>query len=164
MRAVHAHPSRRTAGPAALAALVLAVGLTIACAAPARAEDGSGADVSVQHARLRWLPGDLPLAGYFELHNRGQRPLRLVGAASTAFGRVMLHRSTHAKGVEHMEHVKSVEVAPGKTLRFAPGGYHLMLMKRRHTIKVGDRIPITLRFADGHRQRVEFRVQAAGTQ
>jgi len=146
-----------------LAALALWSGVAFAAAVPA----GTGAQaahVAVHHARLRWLPGDLPLAGYFELSNTGQRPRRLVGASSPAFARVMLHRSTHAGGTEHMVHVSSVDIAPGKTLRFAPGGYHLMLMKRRHGLKVGDRVPVTLHFANGRGLTVHFAVRGAGTQ
>ncbi|HKK05031.1 MAG TPA: copper chaperone PCu(A)C [Gammaproteobacteria bacterium] len=119
---------------------------------------------SVNDARLRWLPGDLPLAGYFALTNTGQRTARLVGAASPAFARVMLHRSTHRGGVAHMEHVEGVDIAPGKTLHFAPGGYHLMLMKRRHRLNPGDSVPVTLRFADGRELSATFRVVGAGAQ
>ena len=145
---------------AALALWIVTAGATPASSGTA----AKAVDVAVRHARLRWLPGDLPLAGYFELTNTGQRSLRLVGAASPAFTRVTLHRSAQADGTQHMEHVSGVDVAPGKTLRFAPGGYHLMLMKRRRRLAVGDRVPVRLRFADGREANVDFTVRGAGTQ
>lgn len=150
-----------------LAALALL--LTAALGAPDRSEAKTPQHnpehgISVHDARLRWLPGDLPLAGYFALDNAGQRTVRLVGAGSPAFARVMLHRSTHRDGVAHMEQVDGVDVAAGKTLRFAPGGYHLMLMKRRHRLSPGDSVPVTLRFADGHHLTATFKVVGAGAQ
>ena len=67
---------------------------------------------SVSDARMRWLPGDLPLAGYFVVTSHSETPLRLVGASSPAFGHVMLHRSLHEGGVEHMAHVDGVLIRP----------------------------------------------------
>ena len=53
--------------------------------------------VSVSDARIRWLPGDLPMAGYFVITSQASGPLRLVGAASPAFGGVMVHRSVEER-------------------------------------------------------------------
>lgn len=135
--------------------VVLALGLT----APAWA-----GDLSISEPRVRWLPGDLPLAGYFELTNTGNEARRLTGAASDAFGRVMIHRSVQADGQSRMEHVGEVIVAPGKGVSFAPGGLHLMLMKRQAELGPGDAVPIELRFDDGERLTVDFRVVGADAQ
>ncbi|MGD8689652.1 MAG: copper chaperone PCu(A)C [Gammaproteobacteria bacterium] len=121
-------------------------------------------DISVTHARIRWLPGALPMAGYFDLHNASSEPLVLNGAASDAFGRVGLHRSLHGAEGEGMVPVDSVTAAPGGDIQFAPGGYHLMLMKRQKQIAVGDTLTITLHFADGRTLDVAFHVQGADTQ
>jgi copper(I)-binding protein len=42
-------------------------------------------------------------------------------------------------------------------VQFAPGGYHLMLMKRQQPLAVGDEVDITLEFEDGRRLPVTFR-------
>ena len=73
----------------------------------------------------------------------------------------MMHRSVVVGGSSRMEHVDSVEVADGGSLRFEPGGYHLMLMKHRDALSVGDHVPITLHFADGRELTAEFEVRAA---
>jgi hypothetical protein len=114
--------------------------------------------VTVSQARVRWLPGDLPMAGYFEITSHATRPLRLVGATSPAFGMVMLHRSVEEAGVSHMEHVDGVTLDPARSVMFAPGGYHLMLMQRRQDVHAGQEVPITLRFSDGATLTVRFRV------
>jgi copper(I)-binding protein len=113
---------------------------------------------SISDARMRWLPGDLPLAGYFVLTSHSEIPLRLLSAASPAFGRVMLHRSLREGGVDHMVHVDGVDLAPGQSVAFAPGGYHLMLMDRRRPLRVGEEVPVTLHFSDGQTLEAGFRV------
>jgi periplasmic copper chaperone A len=114
--------------------------------------------VSVSDARMRWLPGDLPMAGYFVITSHASGPLRLVGAASPAFGGVMVHRSVEEAGVARMVHVDGVDLTPGQSVAFAPGSYHLMLMDRTRDLHAGEEVPVTLRFGDGQTLVVDFRV------
>lgn len=114
------------------------------------------ADLAVEHARMRLLPGDLPAAGYFSLRNTSNEPVVLVGAESAAFECAMMHRSTQENGMAGMEHVPQLELAPGERVEFAPGGYHLMLMKRLKPLTVGDEVTVTLLFEDGRRLPVVF--------
>jgi periplasmic copper chaperone A len=90
--------------------------------------------VQVRDARIRLLPGDLPLAGYFELHNSGDTTLEPDGASNSACDRVMLHRSVADAGISRMQAVSSLKIAPGASVRFAPGGYHQMLMRRQSAL------------------------------
>jgi len=119
------------------------------------------APVTVSDARIRWLPGDLPMAGYFVITSQAPDPLRLVGAESPAFGGVMVHRSVEEDGMARMVHVDGVDLAPGQSLAFAPGGYHLMLMNRTRDLRTGEEVPVTLRFGDGQTLVVSFRVTGA---
>ena len=114
--------------------------------------------VSVTEAKLRWLPGDLPMAGYFRITSHAKSPMYLVGATSPAFGEVMLHRSVEEAGVSRMEPVDRVTLNPGQTVGFVPGGYHLMLMQRRQDVHTGQEVPVTLRFSDGATVTARFRV------
>ncbi len=122
---------------------------------------GGPSPASVGDARMRWLPGELPLAGYFSITSQASTPLHLVGASSPAFGDVMLHRSVEEGGMQRMVHVDGLDLAPGQTLVFAPGGYHLMLMDRKQDLHPGDQVPVTLRFGDGQTLEVPFRVEGA---
>jgi copper(I)-binding protein len=54
-----------------------------------------------------------------------------------------------------------VDVGAGATLKFAPGGYHLMCMDPTPAIRPGNRVPVTLTFADGRRLMVSFPVRNA---
>jgi len=120
--------------------------------------------IEVTNPRIRLLPGDLPLAGYFDVHNTGKKTVSLTGVSSADFGMVMMHRSMHKNGEASMMMVDKIDIAPGKTVQFAPGGYHLMLMNRKKNIKVGDKILIDLEFGTGEKTAVQFKVGDAGTE
>ncbi|EPK3438434.1 MULTISPECIES: copper chaperone PCu(A)C [Pseudomonas aeruginosa group] len=124
----------------------------------------AAADLEVKGARLRLLPGDLPAGGYFSLSNVSKQSAALVGAERAAFEHVMMHRSTEKDGMAGMEPVLRLEVAPGETLNFAPGGYHLMLMKRLVPLAIGEKVNVTLLFADGAHLPVIFQVVSPASQ
>ncbi len=152
------HPDSRAGRAfAAVFGALLLVALVPAALAAKPAAELSG-------ARIRLLPGDLPLAGYFHLTNTSDRPLVLEGAASPAFGKVMIHKSIEKNGTAKMVHVDHIEVAPSGSVDFAPGGYHLMMMKRKKALKVGDTVPVTLRFEHGIEVQDAFKVVPAGGQ
>lgn len=130
-----------------LAALLVASGAALA--------DESA--VTVTHARIRWLPADLPMAGYFEIANGGGEAIRLTGAHSPDYAAVMLHRTTAAGMVP----AGDLTIAPGRSIEFAPGGLHLMLTHRRRAIAVGDHVPITLELGDAGTVTADFTVGPA---
>ena len=107
-------------------------------------------EVAVTDGRMQFIMSGRPAAGYFTLKNQGQTQLSLTGASAPDCGTVMLHRSTSQGGMARMEMVGSVNVPPGGTVQFAPGGYHLMCMEPRGTLLTGKGTEtVTLRFANG---------------
>ena len=156
-------PSLPAAGPAASrvrratsAAGALAAALALASAASAAP---NGLVISGQWFRL--IMPSLPAAGYFILSNATAAPQRLVGAASPACGRLMLHKSVSANGTERMVMVASVPVPAHGKIEFAPGGYHLMCMSPSAAMKPGQTVPVTLRLADGETVIASFPVRGA---
>lgn len=143
------------AAAAAIAAILALFLCATAMAAP---------DVMARNARIRLLPGDLPLAGYFELTNQGKQPMTLLGASSPAFKTIHMHLSQELNGKSTMITLEGVEMSPGQTLHFAPGGYHLMLMQRLQPLQVDDQVPITFKFSGNESLEVMFKVQGAGAQ
>lgn len=115
-------------------------------------------ELQVTNARLSLLPGDTPSAGYFRLHNAGDKPVTLVGADSDAFESVEMHMSMSNDGIARMQPVSTLGIAPGETLEFAPGGYHLMFMKRSHSLAMGDEVAVVLKFAGERHLPVTFDV------
>ena len=128
----------------------------LACAVPVQA-----AQIAVTNAWFRWLPAHLPAGGYFELHNGQAKPISLTGADSPDCGALMLHKSEQKNGMDTMSDLASVEIPPGQTVKFAPGGYHLMCMDPGPAIKPGNSVPVRLHFSDGSARVVTFSVKNA---
>lgn len=103
--------------------------------------------LSFDNPRVRLVPGGGPMAGYVELANHSGDPVRLVAASTDAFGHVMIHRTIIEDGQARMRHQDDgVQLVPGETVSFAPGGLHLMLMRPQKELNVGDQVTIVLQF------------------
>lgn len=75
------------------------------------------------------FPGRDIAAGYFEITNHGSTADRLVSATSPISGAIEIHNHIEEGGVMKMRRVDGVEIAPGETIAFKPGSYHLMMFK-----------------------------------
>ena len=121
---------------------------------------GKEPDVLVRNAWIRETPpGITMMAGYMELRNNTSRPQVLLAASSSAFQRVMIHRTIVKDGMAGMAHASQIELAPSASLVFAPGGYHLMLMTPKRTLRAGDPVVINLEFRGGLVLPVAFEVR-----
>ena len=124
---------------------------------PAASEE---AGVSVSDAWVRETPpGITMMAGYMALRNNTPRSQVLVAANSPAFETVMMHRTIVKDGMAEMVHASQIELTPNASLIFAPGGYHLMLMNPKRTLRAGDRVVINLEFRGGLVLPVAFEVR-----
>ena len=136
-------------------AVLLALGFALLAPAGARAASA----VTVSGGWFRYLLASIPAGGYMTLHNSSAAPAMLTGASSPACGSLMLHRTESSGGTERMVAVAKVPVPAHGTLRFAPGGYHLMCMRPR--MHPREAVPVTLMFADGSRITASFTVFGA---
>ncbi|MEO8803750.1 MAG: copper chaperone PCu(A)C [Rudaea sp.] len=119
------------------------------------------ASLQIQHAWIRWLPGDLPAAGYAIVANTSNKPARLLGADSPDYGGVMLHQSFKQDGTERMQMVVGIDIPAHGRITLAPGGYHLMLMHAKHPIAPGDRVHLNLHFSGDQTVGVDVAVRPA---
>lgn len=117
--------------------------------------------VGIANPWFRALPSGLPAGGYFELRNTGQWTANLTVVDSPACGMLMMHKSEHESGMDTMMDVSTVDILAGQTVKFAPGGYHLMCMQPGPTMKPGNSVPVTLTFSDGSAATVRFAVKTA---
>jgi periplasmic copper chaperone A len=107
----------------------------------------AAAPVDVQGAWARpTVPGQDTSGAYMTLVAR--EPLTLVGAETPAAGVVEIHEMKMQGDVMKMRAADALPLAPGKPLKLAPGGFHLMLMDLKAPFKPGSRIMVTLRFRD----------------
>jgi copper(I)-binding protein len=134
------------------------VGLILALTLIAAVSEEAG--VSVRDAWVREAPpGVAVMAGYMALRNNTSRSQVLVAASSSDFESVTIHRTVVKDGTAGMEHAPQIEVSPNASLLFAPGGYHLMLLNPKRTLRVGDRVDIHLEFRGGLVLPVAFEVR-----
>lgn len=130
------------------------------CAAAAAAPVSS---LKAEQGWVRWLPANLPAAGYVAIRNNGDKPVKLSGAESADYGMAMLHRSMQKNGSDSMEMVDAIAIPAHGGVALAPGGYHLMLMDAKHPIKPGDTVRISLHFDDGETLQLALPVRPANS-
>ncbi len=134
------------------------VGLILTLTLIAAASEEAG--VSVRDAWVRESPlGVAMMAGYMALRNNTSRSQVLVAASSSGFETVMIHRTIVKDGMAGMEHAPQIELSPNASLLFAPGGYHLMLLNPKRTLRAGDPVVINLEFRGGLVLPVAFEVR-----
>lgn len=144
-----------------LAAFALAIS-----AAPALAEDVKAGDLVISQPWSRATPGGAKVAGgYLVIENKGTAPDRLIGGSAEIAGKFEIHEMAVENGVMKMRPLdKGLTIEPGKTVKFAPGGYHLMLQELKGPFKQGDKVPVTLQFEKAGKVAVSLDVQGVGAQ
>ena len=75
----------------------------------------------------------------------------------------MIHESRIVEGRSTMRPRATVPVAPGKTVRFAPGGLHIMLTGLKRKLTPGEDVPLLLELQGGASLAVSAHVRALGS-
>ncbi|MGB2256430.1 MAG: copper chaperone PCu(A)C, partial [Spongiibacter marinus] len=70
-----------------------------------------------------------------------------------------IHSNSQRNGMMAMRKEDSVAIAPGQTLDFVPGGYHLMLINLKQPLRHGERVHFSL-LIDGDVVQVEAPVRS----
>jgi periplasmic copper chaperone A len=135
-------------------------------AAPTRAEDVKAGDIVISQAWSRATPGGAKVGGgYLTIENKGSTPDRLIGGSAAVAGKVEVHEMSMNNGVMTMRPLDNgLTIEPGKTVKLAPGGYHLMLFDLKSALKQGEKIPLTLEFEKAGKVTVSLDVQGVGAQ
>jgi copper(I)-binding protein len=144
-----------------VAAMIAAVSVT-----SVRAEDVKAGDLVISQAWTRATPGNSKLGGGFlTIENKGSAPDRLVGVSGDVAGKIEVHEMKMDGGVMKMRPVEGgLTIDPGKTVKLAPGGYHLMMMDLKNPLKQGDKVPVTLQFEKAGNVAVTLDVEGVGAQ
>jgi copper(I)-binding protein len=103
----------------------------------------------VRDAWTRQTPGSDVAAVYLTLQNPTRQPVTVVGIESSAASHAMIHESRTEGGISKMRAHEQLVVAPGETLKFEPGGLHVMLHGLTQPLAVGQGIPLIVLLADG---------------
>ena len=99
------------------------------------------------------------LAGYATVRNPCALAVAITDVSSADFAMSMIHQTLVENGVSKMRHADSLPLPAHSALHFAPGGRHLMLMNPTRELKVGDKVKLTLKLADGRLVSADFRIR-----
>jgi iron complex outermembrane receptor protein len=91
-------------------------------------------------------PGVPTGVAYLSITNNGPTEEVLLGARSPAAERVELHQTIVSEGMARMRPLPQIAIAPGATVRIAPGGIHFMLFGLTAPLAPGDEVPLILSF------------------
>jgi periplasmic copper chaperone A len=140
--------------------------LAVLLVAPARAEEVKAGDLVITQAWSRATPGGAKVGGgYLTIENKGSAPDRLIGGSADIADKVQVHEMAMNSGVMTMRPLdKGLVIEPGKTIKLAPGGYHLMLFDLKSPLKQGDKLPVTLEFERAGKVTLSLDVQSIGAQ
>jgi copper(I)-binding protein len=146
--------------------IALAAALAATLTAPVRAEDVKAGDLVITQAWSRQTPSGAKVAGaYLTIENKGTAPDRLVGGSGDVAGRFEIHEMAMDGAVMKMRPLDNgLVIDPGKTVKLAPGGNHLMLLDLKSPLKQGDKVPVTLQFEKAGKVNVSLDVQGVGAQ
>lgn len=124
------------------------------------ASSAGAGEIVIEQAWLRAVPPVADsTAGYFRLVNNSDRPLTLEGAETGIARHAMFHETvSNDDGTRGMQHLGSVEVAPGDTLVLEPGGKHLMLTGLRRKLDTEQPVEVCL-IVSGERLCQDFPVR-----
>jgi len=154
---------RRTIISVQRAFILFAFALTVSASA-AHAQGVKVGDLVISQAWSRATPGGAKTGGgYLTIENKGSAPDRLIGASADVAGKVEVHEMATNNGVMTMRPLESgLTIDPGKTVKLAPGGSHLMMMDLKNPLKQGEKLPITLQFEKAGKVAVTLDVQGVG--
>jgi copper(I)-binding protein len=144
----------------------LAFTVLLAClfASPLRAEEVKAGDIVITQAWARATPGGAKIGGgYLTIENKGSAPDRLIGGSAEIAGKVEVHEMAMKNGVMTMRPLDNgLTIEPGKTVKLAPGGYHLMMFDLKGPLKQGDKLPLTLDFEKAGKVKLTLDVEGVG--
>ena len=142
--------------------LPLALALAV-CAAPALAQEFKAGDIVIEKPWARATPKGAEVGvGYLTILNNGAAPDTLTGG-SAGFATVEIHETKTEGGVMKMaEMTNGLDIPAHGTIRFAPGGYHVMFTHLTKPLTKGEKVQATLTFAHAGPVTVDFNVEGVG--
>ena len=140
--------------------------VTCIAGASARADEVKAGDLVISQAWTRATPNGAKIGtGYFTIENKGTTADKLVGVSGEVSDKIEVHEMSMNNGVMKMRPVDGgLTIEPGKTVKLAPSGYHLMIMDLKSPLKQGGKVPVTLEFEKAGKVAVMLDVQGIGAQ
>ncbi len=135
-------------------------------AAPAFAHSVTVGPLTLTDLWTRATPPKAPTAaGYLTITNKGSEPDHLIAASTPDAAKGEIHIMEVKNGVMTMHPVEGgVEIPASGSVTLAPGGYHLMFITLKNSLKEGGKLPVTLTFAKAGTVETFLHIMAIGAQ
>jgi copper(I)-binding protein len=101
----------------------------------AMANDYKAGSIEISTPWSRATPkGAQTAIGYMTIKNNGTTPDRLIGGSVEVADRFQLHAMTMKDGIAKMRDLSGIDIKPGQTIEFKPGGSHAMFVNLKHPL------------------------------
>jgi len=123
-----------------------------------------GTNIVVTQAWSRATPhGSTVAGGYLTIENKGSAAERLLSASTPVAKKIEIHEMAVTDGIMTMRPIEDgLSIKSGDTVKFLPGGLHLMIIGLNGPLVQGDKVSVTLRFEKAGEIVVSFDVRAMG--
>lgn len=139
---------------------LLAVVLLASAALASAQEVTTVGTLTLSQPWVRATPGGAKNgAAYLVVNNAGRGDV-LQSASSPVAGTVELHTHLNDNGVMRMRQVPEIVIPAQQKVALQPGGLHIMLIDLKAPLKVGDTVPLTLRFETAGSVQLDVPVKA----
>ena len=119
----------------------------------------SAADLDIKSPWVRGtVAGQKATGAFMELTSASG--VAIVGASSPVANVTEIHEMKMDGGVMKMRAIPRLDVAAGKPVSLAPGGYHVMLMDLKQQLKKGDVVPLTLQIENKDKKVETIEIKA----
>lgn len=117
-------------------------------------------DVLIENAWIR-LPAtpSAPAAAFFTIKG-GVNPVALVSVACDQAIRTEMHESMMHDGMMTMAPIHDVAIPARSTVKFEPGGKHVMIFDLNTNLKPGMTAPLLFTFSNGQRYTIRAKTVA----
>ncbi len=115
-------------------------------------------ELTVTDATIDW-PANPDVAAVRLTVRNGTDTDDVLQGASSSVAEASVHRSaTDAEGRSTMKEVQRLDIPAGETVRFQPGGLHVMLRGPSPALEIGDKVTVTFRFEKAGARSVDAEV------
>jgi periplasmic copper chaperone A len=145
--------------------MLAGIAIALSISASAAGTEYKVGSIEIMNPWSRATPkGAKTAVGYMTIKNNGTTPEHLLGGSTDVSEAFQLHSMVMENGVAKMREMPNVEIKPGETIEFKPGGSHTMFVNLKQPLTKGDLVHGTLVFERAGKVQIEYGVEGIGAQ